>query len=94
MHRGWCSGHTKSNQADYLLILVNEDDHRHLGVDVTKLEGLNGRTLHLLYGDEKTVVRKGGIVTRMQAHEVKLFCTNPHFETKRTMGRDYVDAGK
>jgi hypothetical protein len=55
---------------------------------------LNGRTLHLLYGDEKTVVRKGGIVTRMQAHEVKLFCTNPRFETKRTMGRDYVDAGK
>ena len=87
-------GTLKSNQADYLLILVNEDDHRHLGVDVTELEALNGRTLHLLYGDEKIVVRKGGIVTRMQAHEVKLFCTNPRYETKRTKGRDYVDAVK
>jgi len=87
-------GALKGNQADYLLILVNEDDHRHLGVDVTELEVLNGRTLHLLYGDEKVVVRKGGIVTRMQGHEVKVFCTNPRFETKRTEGRHYVDAGK
>jgi len=87
-------GTLKGNQTDYLLILVNEDDHRHLGVDVTQLEALNGRTLHLLYGDEKTVVRSGGIVTRMQAHEVKLFCTSPRFETKRTRGRDYVDAVK
>ena len=55
---------------------------------------MNARTLHLLYGDEKIVVRKGGIVTRMQAHEVKLFCTNPRYETKRTKGRDYVDAVK
>jgi hypothetical protein len=87
-------GALKGNQADYLLILVNEDDHRHLGVDVSELEVLNGRTLHLLYGDEKVVVRKGGIVTRMQGHEVKVFCTNPRFETKRTEGRHYVDAGK
>ena len=87
-------GALKGNQADYLLILVNEDDHRHLGVDVTELEGLNGRTLHLLYGDEKVIVRKGGIVTRMQGHEVKVFCTNPRFETKRTEGRHYVDVGK
>ena len=87
-------GALKGNQADYLLILVNEDGHRHLGVDVTELEVLNGRTLHLLYGDEKVVVRKGGIVTRMQGHEVKVFCTNPRFETKRTEGRHYVDAGK
>ena len=87
-------GVLKSNQADHLLILVNEDDHRHLGVDVTQLEALNGRALHLLYGDEKTVVRSGGMVTRMQPYEVKVFCTSPRFETKRTRGRDYVDAGK
>ncbi|HJN89537.1 MAG TPA: hypothetical protein QGG93_04310, partial [Verrucomicrobiota bacterium] len=87
-------GMLKRNQEDYLLILVNEDNHRHLGVDVTQLEALNDRTLHLLYGDEKTVVRSGGIVTRMQPYEVKVFCTNPRFETKRTKGRDYVDAGK
>ncbi|MCH2383129.1 MAG: hypothetical protein MK290_10495, partial [Pedosphaera sp.] len=60
----------------------------------TQLEALNSRALYLLYGDEKTVVRSGGIVTRMQPYEVKVFCTNPRFETKRTMGRDYVDAGK
>ena len=87
-------GMLKRNQEDYLLILVNEDNHRHLGVDVTELETLNGRTLHLLYGDEKVIVRKGGVVIRMQPYEVKVFCTNPRFETMRTIGRDYVDAGK
>ena len=87
-------GVLKKNRGDFLLILVNEDDQRHLGVDVTQLEALNSRALYLLYGDEKTVVRSGGIVTRMQPYEVKVFCTNPRFETKRTMGRDYVDAGK
>ena len=87
-------GLLKHSGGDSLLILVNEDDHRHLGVDVTGLTPLNGRTLHQLYGDEQAVVRRGGIVTRMQPHEVKLFCTSPRFKTKRTKGRNYTDAGE
>ena len=72
-------GLLKHSGGDSLLILVNEDEHRHLGVDVTGLTPLNGRTLHQLYGDKQAVVRRGGIVTRMQPHEVKLFCTSPRF---------------
>ena len=83
-------GLLKHSGGDSLLILVNEDDHRHLGVDVTGLTPLNGRTLHQLYGDKQAVVRRGGIVTRMQPHEVKLFCTSPRFKTKQTKGRNYT----
>ena len=72
-------GLMKHSGGDSLLILVNEDDHRHLGVDVTGLTPLNVRTLHHLYGDKQAVVRRGGIVTRMQPHEVKLFCTSLRF---------------
>ena len=74
-------GLLKHRGGDSLLILVIEDDHRHLGVDVTGLTPLNGRTLHQLYGDKQVVVRRRGIVTRMQPHEVKLFCTSPRFTT-------------
>ncbi len=38
---------------DRIVILVNEDDRPYLGVQVTGLEKLNGRTLELLYGAEK-----------------------------------------
>ena len=87
-------GMLKHSKGDHLLILVNEDDHRHLGVEVTGLKLLNGRTLHLLYGDERTEVQQGGIVTRMQPYEVKIYCTSARFETKRTQGRDYTDRGE
>ena len=87
-------GLLKRSGGNHLLILVNEDDHRHLGVDVTGLKPLNGRTLHLLYGDERATVQNGRIVTRMQPYEVKLFSTSSRFETKRTKGRDYADAGE
>ena len=60
---------------DHLLILVNEDDHHRLGVDVFGLEAANGRALHLLDGDEQIQVADGNIVTRMQPYEVKLFST-------------------
>ena len=87
-------GLMKRSGGDHLLILVNEDDHRHLGVDITRLKPLNGRTLHLLYGDEQAEVQQGGIVTRMQPYEVKIFCTNVRFETKQTKGRNYIDTGE
>ncbi len=79
--------------SDYLLILANEDEHRHLGVDVTGLDALAGRTLTQLYGSETAQVEHGGIVTRLQGYQVKLFSTNPRYKSTITDGRDYVDGG-
>ena len=77
--------------SEFLLILVNEDAHRHLGVDVTGLDLLEGRTLNQLSGSETAVIDRGGFVTRLQAHEVKVFTTNPALTSLRMTGRDYTD---
>ena len=71
-------------------ILVNEDDHHRLGVDVRGLSAINGRQLHLLYGDESVLVSRGNLVTRMQPYEVKVFSTaKSRFETDWKVGRDF-----
>jgi hypothetical protein len=75
--------------SDYLLILVNEDSQRHLGVDVAGLQMIEGRELSLLYGSESAKVQHGGIVTRLQGYEVKLFATNSRYESSRTAARGY-----
>ena len=76
---------------DYVLILVNEDAERHLGVDVTGLGMLEGRDLSELYGSEQATVRHGGIATRLQGFDVKIFATNAaRYETSQVAGRDYV----
>ncbi len=78
------------HKRDYLLILVNEDDHHRLGVDIHGLDALNGRALSLLYGSEKAKVTSGNFVTRMQPFEVKVFATRKNaYETKRREGRDF-----
>ncbi len=76
---------------DWLVVLVNEDAHRRLGVDVTGLGALEGRRLELLHGDEPLVASRTGFVTRLQAYETKLFVTAPasRWETTRTAGRDF-----
>ena len=71
---------------------MNEDSQRHLGVDLTGLEPLEGRRLHLLYGSEQVRVQRGGFVTRLQGFEVKVFSTNPGFVTQNLAGRDYDDS--
>lgn len=82
----------KRRGTDLLVIVVNEDQQRHLGVDVSGLGDFEGRTLYQLYGDERQVVRRGGLVTRMQGFEAKVFSTNPIFQTSRLGGRDFHDA--
>lgn len=78
------------HETDYLLILVNEDAERHLGVDVSGLGMLNGRELSELYGDERAVVAHGSFVTRLQGYGVKVFATNAaRYASARTVGRDY-----
>jgi hypothetical protein len=74
---------------DWLLVLVNEDDHRHLGVEVHGLDGLNGREFQLLYGDETVRIDRGAFVTRMQPFETKVFCTGRQFESARRDGREF-----
>ena len=74
---------------DLLVILVNEDPHRHLGVDVSGLAALEGRTFYRLYGDEMQTVTRGGFVTRMQGYEVKVYCTNPIYRSSWKAGRQY-----
>ncbi|MGD9855748.1 MAG: hypothetical protein AB7U20_12455 [Planctomycetaceae bacterium] len=79
---------------DYLLMLVNEDAQRHLGVDVSGLGMIEGRALSLLYGSETARVQQGGIVTRLQGHEVKLFATNTRYASSRTDGRGFPHASR
>jgi len=77
---------------DYLLILVNEDDHHRLGVNVLGLDALNDRKLYQLYGEEEVKVLNGNVVTRMQPFEVKLFSTiKSKYETQWRDGREFVE---
>ena len=79
----------RRDRDDGLLILVNEDAHRHLGVEITGLEALEGHELKVLYGTENARVRRGEIVTRLQGFEVKVFSTDPALESPNRAGRDY-----
>ena len=75
---------------EWLVMLVNEDAHRHLAVEVTGLDALNGRRLDLLYGDEVERVRYGELLTRLQAYETKVFATGREWESKWRTGREFV----
>ena len=75
---------------EWLVILVNEDDRPHHGVEVSGLDHLKGETLDLLYGIETATINKHGeLLTRMKPHEVKVFATGREWETDRRKGRDY-----
>ena len=79
------------HETDSLLILVNKDAHRHLGVEIQGLEALNGQRLHLLYGQEMQIPDKGSFITRMQANGVKIFATDPSLAKGTREGRSFVD---
>lgn len=74
---------------EWIVIMVNEDDWSYLGVEVTGLTDLNGRTLELLYGDEKAKVEQGEFITRIKPLEVKVFATNRKYEINEYKGRDF-----
>ena len=52
-------------QAEYLIVLLNEDDQAHMGVVVNGLAELNGRSLHRLYGNETAAVMHGEFIARL-----------------------------
>lgn len=75
---------------EWLVALINEDEVRHLGVIVHGLDALNGRDMHLLYGDETVPVSNGELIVRMQSLEVKVYGTSRTWESPRRDGRAYV----
>jgi len=79
----------RKTASDWLIILVNEDNRAYMGVEVTGLDELNGRSFELLYGNEKIFINKGEMVTRLQPLQVKVFATNSKWETNRHDGRDF-----
>ena len=76
---------------DWLVVLVNEDEHAHMGVEVSGLDALNGTEFVELYGDEKTPVSDGAFVTRIRPFEVKLFATHRKWETAQREGREFAE---
>jgi hypothetical protein len=76
---------------DWLIILVNEDPHSHMGVEVIGLDPLNGTEFVELYGDEEATVLGGSFVTRMRPFEVKLFATHRKWETTQQEGREFAE---
>ena len=73
-----------------IIMLVNEHNHRHLGVDVGGLAKWEGRTLAELCGSDEAPVQDGSTAMRMKPLEVRVYSTNRRFETPRRDGRDYV----
>ena len=74
---------------EWLIVLVNEDNQPHMGVELSGLAKLNGQTLELLYGSESAIVKRGGFVTRLKPYEVKVFATSRKWESSRRNGRDF-----
>ncbi len=74
---------------DWLVILVNDDSERHMGVEVSGLDGLEGREVSLLYGQETLTVSDGEIVVRMQPYETKVYSNSKSLEVAERDGRDY-----
>jgi len=84
----------RRNGSDWLIVLVNEDDHPHMGVEVEGLEALNGRRLEQLYGNETDTVRQGEFITRMMPQQVKVFATSRKWMSSWRKGRGFTDGQK
>lgn len=78
--------------SDWLIALVNEDDHPHMGVEIKGLDSLNGRRLEQLYGPETTDIRAGEFITRLMPLEVKVFATSRQWKVPSPAGRAFASA--
>lgn len=76
-------------EGEWIIILVNEDDRAHMGVEVRGLEPLEGKTLKALYAEEESAVHRGSLITRLMPLETKVFATSRRFESMRREGRDF-----
>lgn len=77
-------------QSDYLIVLLNEDEQAHMGVVVSGLAKLNGRSLHRLYGNGTAAVTHGELVARLLPGEVRVYCTDRKYEAANRQGRDFA----
>jgi hypothetical protein len=77
-------------QAEYLIVLLNEDDQAHMGVVVNGLDELNGRSLHRLYGSETAAVMHGEFIARLLPGELRMYCTDRKYEAVNGQGRDFA----
>lgn len=80
---------TRRHGEDWIVILVNEDKRAHLGIDLTGLDLLNGKTLHLLYGKEKSKIKDGELITRLTPLQVKVFATSRKWQSQQLDERDF-----
>lgn len=72
-----------------LIVVVNEDETRHMGIELTGLEAWNGTTLYELYGLEEAVVQHGEWLTRLLPYQVKVFASSRRFETAPNPNREF-----
>lgn len=79
----------RKHEQEWLLIVVNEDNVRHMGVVLENLEALNGRELHLLYEESSQAVSHGEVIVRMQPYDTQVYCTSRDYETSRRAGREF-----
>lgn len=81
----------RQHEDDWLVVLVNDDDYRHMGTQVSGLQAIEGRVLHELYGTRTKTVSGGMFVTRMQPFDVQVYCTDLAYASGQRTGRDYCD---
>jgi len=72
-----------------MIVLVNEDNRWHMGVEVNGLESLNGTTMHQLYSDDTTQIQNGNLLTRIVPYEVQVFASSRKWESGRRDGREF-----
>ncbi|MDP6598962.1 MAG: hypothetical protein QGI86_24300 [Candidatus Poribacteria bacterium] len=61
--------------------MANEEAERHLAVEVTGLDPINGRELNLFYREETETIIHGELVTCMKDFETKIFATSRKWQT-------------
>ncbi len=79
----------KRHGDDWIIILVNEDNRPHFGVEVSGLESLNGTNMKLIYGTEEYTVKHGELITRLLPLQVKVFATGLKWQSQHFEGRDF-----
>lgn len=79
----------RKHKQEWLLIVVNEDNVRHMGVVLENLDALNGHELHLLYTESSQAVFHGEVIVRMQPYDTQVYCTSRDYETSRRAGREF-----
>jgi hypothetical protein len=74
---------------DTLIVLVNEDNVWHMGIEMFGLDEQEGKPMYLLYEDKEYTILNGELLTRIPPYGVQVFCTSRKYETEKREGRDF-----